>query len=171
MPNLRELIDARVTALRPIQLNDYGFAMTELGVMLCKGILINAALLFTDVRIVVSLSSKTAGKNSKHSDITESSNISAVSLMGVQVFQQSFGTQFSMITENTSWFQTKGYFLIPSTQFLCVVDSKIQFRSPVMVEVVFEDLQRFLKLRKGEDALKTALKQFKKRADNHLEEF
>ena len=45
-----------------------------------------------------------------------------------------FGTQFSMITENTSWFQTKGYFLIPSTQFLCVIDSKIQFRSPVMVE-------------------------------------
>ena len=55
--------------------------------------------------------------------------------------------------------------------FLCVVDSKIQFRSPVMVEVIFDYLQRFLKLRKGEDALKTALKQFKKRADNHLEEF
>jgi hypothetical protein len=125
----------------------------------------------SDITTVVSLSSKTGGKNGKHSDITESSSISAMSLVAVQVFQQSFGTRFSMITENASRFQTKGYLLIPSTQFLCLVDSKIQTHSPdsQIVEISSEDLQRFQRLRNGEEALKTALRQFRKRADEFSE--
>lgn len=94
-----------------------------------------------------------------------------MSLVAVQVFQQSFGTRFSMITENASRFQTKGYLLIPSTQFLCLVDSKIQTHSPdsQIVEISSEDLQRFQRLRNGEEALKTALRQFRKRADEFSE--
>ena len=38
VPNIMELIDARVTILRPIRKDDFGFIMTGQGVMLAKGV-------------------------------------------------------------------------------------------------------------------------------------
>ena len=36
-PRLMEVIDAQVTVIRPFQVEDYGFVMTENGVMVGKG--------------------------------------------------------------------------------------------------------------------------------------
>ena len=38
VPRLAELIDARVTIFRPLQVGDYGFIATDNGVMIGKGI-------------------------------------------------------------------------------------------------------------------------------------
>ena len=38
VPNIMELIDARITTLRPIRKGDFGFIMTRQGVMLAKGV-------------------------------------------------------------------------------------------------------------------------------------
>lgn len=35
-----ELIDARVTVLRPLQLDDYGFVMTTKGIMIGQGVFV-----------------------------------------------------------------------------------------------------------------------------------
>jgi len=47
------------------------------------------------------------------------------------------------------------------------VNSKIQPHSPdsLIVDIPPEDLQQLQRLRKGEDVLKTAMKNFRKRAD------
>lgn len=38
VPNIMELIDAWITALRPLRKDDFGFIMTGQGVMLAKGL-------------------------------------------------------------------------------------------------------------------------------------
>ena len=43
---------------------------------------------------VCSLYAKTGGKNGRHNDVTDSSNIMAVSYLVVQVFEYQLGTQF-----------------------------------------------------------------------------
>ncbi|KAF8237893.1 hypothetical protein L208DRAFT_1245065 [Tricholoma matsutake] len=43
---------------------------------------------------VIALYSKTGGKNGKHSSVSESLKISAISYMGVQVFEYMYARQF-----------------------------------------------------------------------------
>lgn len=37
VPNLREAIDGRITALRPLQVDDYGIILVDQGVMIGRG--------------------------------------------------------------------------------------------------------------------------------------
>jgi hypothetical protein len=55
--------------------------------------------------------SKTGGKNGKHAAITQSSNISAVSYIGLQLFENVINRQFRAIPEATALFQTRLYAL------------------------------------------------------------
>jgi len=75
--------------------------------------------------IVIAIYAKTGGKNGKHSAVSESSSISAVSYLGLQISEFMYAQQFPPVCEATSIFQTKQYLLAPSTQFLCLLDSKI----------------------------------------------
>ncbi|EDR02852.1 uncharacterized protein LACBIDRAFT_307999 [Laccaria bicolor S238N-H82] len=51
---------------------------------------------------VVAMYSKTGGKNRKHSAITESSTIPAVSYLGVQLFQYRMARQFRSVPDATA---------------------------------------------------------------------
>jgi len=42
------------------------------------------------IRAVLALYSKTGGKNGKHSSVSESSNVAAISYMAVQVFEHMY---------------------------------------------------------------------------------
>ncbi|KAF8889727.1 hypothetical protein CPB84DRAFT_1634748, partial [Gymnopilus junonius] len=46
---------------------------------------------------VESIYSKTGGKNGKHADVTDSSNIMAVYYIAAQVFEHQIGSQFRAI--------------------------------------------------------------------------
>ena len=106
--------------------------------------------------------SKTGGKNGKHADITESSSISAVSYLAVQIFQYNVSRQFSIFT--TMPFQTKQFLHLPPHQFLCLVESKVLLTpgSP-FVEISLADFTRFRTLESGQRELEAALKAFRKR--------
>lgn len=122
--------------------------------------------------IVVALYSKTGGKNGKHSAITESSTITAISYLGVQLYQYRLGRQFRSVPDATAIFQTKQFLLLPSIQFLCLVDSKIplqQSTSP-FIDLRSEDLDRYRALRDGQKDLTAALKLWKKRSNGDSED-
>lgn len=112
---------------------------------------------------VIALYSKTGGKNGKHAAVTESSNISGLSYVGLQVFENMVNRRFRPTPEGTALFQTWQFALVPSISVLCVLH-----RSPIVgtahdIEVSVEDSQIFRGLRAGKDRVLLALKQLRKR--------
>ena len=114
---------------------------------------------------VVAFSSKSGGKTGKHCDITESSSIGAVSNIGVQLFQYlGHAHEFCSSTDSTLMFHTKHFLLIPSFQFLCLLDMKIPAaHSQPWIELLNTDMERFRALEKGKKELMDALKCSRKR--------
>ena len=109
--------------------------------------------------------SKTGGKNGKHSAITESSSIAAVSYLAVQLFQYRIARQFRSVPDATAIFQTKQFLLLPSLQFLCLVDTKITAAqlAASFIELTPEDADRYRALRNGQKELTAVIKLSKKR--------
>ena len=109
--------------------------------------------------------SKTGGKNGKHSAITESSSIAAVSYLAVQLFQYRLARQFRSVPDATAIFQTKQFLLLSSLQFLCLVDTKLSSAqlTASFIELSSEDVDRYRALRDGQKELTAALKLSKKR--------
>ena len=75
------------------------------------------------VLLVLAIYSKSGGKNGKHSSIMKSSNISAVSYFVLQVFEQMVTQQFRSIPEKLQSLQSNQFTLLPSSAFLCVLDT------------------------------------------------
>jgi hypothetical protein len=112
---------------------------------------------------VIAFYSKTGGK---HSSITESSNISAVSYIAVQLFEFMHGHQFCHTSEATSYLQTRQFALLPSIMFLTLLltSSKVHVQSGTL-ELLQEDTDRFATLDKGMVTFKVAMKLSKKRGN------
>jgi hypothetical protein len=168
VPRLAELIDARVTSFCPLQVGDYGFIVTDNGVMIGKSThKFFLSLLFTKkCLVVVAFSSKSGGKNGKHCDITESSTIAAVSNIAVQLFQyRGRAREFRLVTDATLLFRTKQYLLIPSIQFLCLLDTNFPSDQALpYIEVKSDmDMEHFKALKEGKNELISALKLSRKR--------
>ncbi|KAJ7768133.1 hypothetical protein DFH07DRAFT_1058377 [Mycena maculata] len=123
VPNLPEIIGARVSLFRPIRIGDYGVILTTRGVMVAH---------------VFGMNAKGGGKYGKHEPVTESSNISALSKISVQVFENLHGAQFSSITATPTGL-------------------------PTGLELAPEDPERFKKLVRAESKLNDAMKLFRKR--------
>ncbi|KAJ6555722.1 hypothetical protein B0H10DRAFT_2122627 [Mycena sp. CBHHK59/15] len=68
---------------------------------------------------IIALYSKGGGKNGKHNAIERHHNISAVSYLGVQVFEHSYGRQFREIPQATARLQTMQFRFLPPFTFLC----------------------------------------------------
>jgi hypothetical protein len=117
------------------------------------------------------LYSKTGGKNGKHAAVTDSSNISAVSYIGVQVFEHMYGRQFRVIPEATAPFLTKQFALLPPISFLCSLSSL-----PVIplnsnhLELPPIDISLFHNLQAGHGRFKNAMALFRKRKQADLDE-
>ncbi|KAF8150905.1 hypothetical protein B0H34DRAFT_156021 [Crassisporium funariophilum] len=149
VPNLAEIKEARVTALRPLQVGDYGIVVLPNGVMVGQ---------------VIALYSKTGGKNGKHSSVTESSNISAISYLAVQVFKHMYAQQFRSIPAATAIFQTRQFTQLSAINFLTLLDYKGSSQNQGSnLELSFEDLTRFRTLQKANKQLQAALKLSRKR--------
>lgn len=114
--------------------------------------------------VVIAFYSKTGGKHGKHGSITESSNISAVSYIAVQLFEFMHGRQFRHIPEMTSRLQTKQFALLPSLMFLCLLSTspKVHTHSGTL-ELTQEDSNRFCTLDQGTARFKDAMKLSRKR--------
>jgi len=126
---------------------------------------------------VIGLSSKTGGKNGKHCPVSETSKISALSNIFVQVFQHRFGCQFRAVTQATTSVRTKHFQLLPSIQFLCLTESPPKVIGSgnahsvdTIIEVSQADVECYQALRGVEKNLIEALKKWKKRGGDVVED-
>ncbi|KAJ7320998.1 hypothetical protein DFH08DRAFT_713262, partial [Mycena albidolilacea] len=127
VPNLPDIIAARVTMLRPICIGDYGVILTARGLM---------------VEHIFGMHSKGGGKYGKHEPVTDSSNISALSKISVQMFENLHGAQFRSIPSATAVVQTKQFAHIPPIHFLCLLSAPARL-IPTGIELIQEDAVRF----------------------------
>ncbi|KAK6984308.1 hypothetical protein R3P38DRAFT_2576116 [Favolaschia claudopus] len=137
VPSLPEVIAARVTPLRPISIGDFGVIYTSRGLM-------------------------GGGKYGKHEPVTESSNISALSKISVQVYEHGHGAQFRSIPTATAVVQTKQFAHIQPYQFICLLSGSPK-TIPSGVELRLEDANRFKLLLRGSAKFEVAKKLFRKR--------
>jgi hypothetical protein len=72
------------------------------------------------------LTTQQNGKNGKHSSVSESSNISAVSYMAIQVFEPMYARQFCSVPSATAIFQAHQYLLLSSFHFLTLLDYNLK---------------------------------------------
>ena len=133
----------------------------------CQCSLISISILNKNpIRAVLALYSKTGGKNGKHSSVSESSNVAAISYMAVQVFEHMYAQQFRSVPAATAMFQTHQFLLLSSLHFLTLLDYKES--SEHILELSPEDLNRFRTLQKADKQLQAAFKLSKKRGGNTM---
>lgn len=169
VPRQGLVYNARVTALKPLKLGDYGIIFTEKGLRVGKGMwcqieCMNTSLTISITFIVISLYSKTGGRYGKHGDIAASSDISAISNAGLQVFEHTFRRAFRDIPQATAHLQTRQYVIIPPSSFLCLLASPPNLTRGGL-ELSEEDIICFMDLLRGEEKFKAAMKLFRKRKD------
>ena len=84
---------------------------------------------------MITIYSKTGGRNGKHAAITDASNISAISYpgLGVQVFKHTYGCLFRDRPDATATFHTKQFALLTSNlnAFLSLLSSTPKICQPV----------------------------------------
>ncbi|KAJ7602998.1 hypothetical protein DFH06DRAFT_1350726 [Mycena polygramma] len=155
--DLADIITARVTIFRPIRLGDYGVVLTTRGLM---------------IGCVFGMHSKGGGKYGKHEPVTDSTNISALSKISVQLFEKLHGTQSRSIPSATAILQTKQFAHVPPINFLCLL-SAVPKLLPTGLELGADDSERFKKLSMGlnkfDDAIKLSRKRGKKTAATGVE--
>ena len=71
---------------------------------------------------VLSISTKSGGKNGTHCWVPEVSSITAVSYVPVQLFEHVIGRQFRAVPQALTLLQVKQFTLLPAASFLCVLD-------------------------------------------------
>ncbi|KAJ7914140.1 hypothetical protein B0H13DRAFT_1537995, partial [Mycena leptocephala] len=98
----------------------------------------------------------------KHEPVTDSSNISALSKISVQVFENLHGTHFRSIPTATAVVQTKQLAHIPPSNFLCLLSAPPK-PAPTGLELTPEDSERFKTLSRGLVKFEEAMKLFRKR--------
>ncbi|KAJ6538761.1 hypothetical protein B0H10DRAFT_2245563 [Mycena sp. CBHHK59/15] len=146
VPNLSDIISGLVTLFRPIHIGDYGVIFTPRGLMIGH---------------VFAMHSKGGGKYGKHEAVTDSSNISALSKISVQIFENFHGAQFRSIPTSTAILQSKQFAHIAPIDFLCLLSS-VPKLVPTGLELTPEDSEHFKKLSAGFPTFIEAMKLFRK---------
>jgi hypothetical protein len=110
---------------------------------------------------------KTEGKNSKHSSVSKSSKIAAISYMGVQVFEYMYARQFRSVLPPLQCFKPCQFLLLSLINFLTLLDYKESSQQQgSILELSPEDLNRFCTLQKADKQLQAALKLSQKQGGN-----
>lgn len=123
------------------------------------------------VSAVLSIYSKSGGKNGTHSWVAEASSVAAISYIPVQIFEHVIGRHFRAIPQTLTWLQVKQFTLLPASAFLCVLDSapwRIMETQNFQVSVT--DSTRYDKLVKQEQKIILILKSINSRRRKGAEE-
>jgi hypothetical protein len=99
---------------------------------------------------VLSIYSKSGGKNGTHSWLPEVLSIAVVSYMPVQLFGENFiGRQFRAVPQVLTWLQINQFALMPSASFLCVLDdAPWRVMETQNIQISASDSTRFNRLTK-----------------------
>ena len=109
------------------------------------------------MKAVVCLYSKSGGKSGKHNAVTDSSDITALSYIGVQVFEHSHSKWFTHIPSKTAQLQTRQFALLPPMYFLMCLHSAVEVNETQVVEVSREDYTEFKNMLQGVHRIRKAL--------------
>jgi hypothetical protein len=117
---------------------------------------------------VVVLYAKTGGKNAKHAAMLKSPNISELSHLGLQLFENVINRQFRAVPEATAIFQTHQYTLCSPNAILCLLHRRPEsVHNHIQVSV--EDGQLFRGLRTGKNQVLAAQKLLRRRKQGDLD--
>jgi hypothetical protein len=114
--------------------------------------------------LVIILYSKTEAKGSKYNSVTDSSNIMAISNIGIQVFEQSVGTHFHETFQDKALF-TPRFDFIPLTAFLCALIHTPNYTPGLGLRLTPLDFQVFESLTKVFPDLVKLMKALKSKSD------
>ena len=150
-----------------MKLGVYGFVLTDQGLRVGRG-KFNLLKICSELlniffnAIVIAIYSKTGGKNTKHAAVTDASNISAISYLGVQVFEHMHGCLFRDHPDATATFQTKQFALLTSNTFLYLLSSTPKAISTGL-ELAQKDAEAFMEMLSRENKFMDAMQSFGKR--------
>ena len=109
-------------------------------------------------KLVISIYAKTGGKSGRHNNVSDSSNIMAVSesYLAVQIFEHQLGTQFCAIPNaqrlQVLWFDH----LLPSA-FLCALKHAPEL-TPFGLKISLDDWQLFKVIKDNIEKVSQAIK-------------
>jgi hypothetical protein len=113
---------------------------------------------------VLSIYTKSGGKNGKHGWVQEVSSIAAVSYTPVQIFENLIGRHFRAVPQALTWLQVNQFALMPSSSFLCVLDeAPWRIMESQNVQVSALDSARFDKLARQKQQIILAIKMINSR--------
>lgn len=92
-------------------------------------------------KLVKSIYAKTGGKNGRHINVTDSSNIMAISYLVVQIFEHQLGTQFRAIP-NAQRLQVLRFDHLPPSAFLCALKHAPEL-TPFGLKISLDNWQLF----------------------------
>ncbi|KAJ6522433.1 hypothetical protein DFH09DRAFT_1421922 [Mycena vulgaris] len=142
VPRFELVATARLTHFHKLSISDFGIVWTQAGLRIAQ---------------VVVMYSKGGGKYGKHGAVSEHHNISAISNLGVQLFEFVHARQFRAIPEATSRFQTKHYDLLAPFNFLYRLHRSVKTNASG-VELAPEDKALFADLQNGIARFNAAVK-------------
>jgi hypothetical protein len=107
---------------------------------------------------VKSIYAKTGGKNGRHSDVTDSSNIMAISYIAAQVFEHQLGTQFRAMPHSQP-LSVLRFDHLPQSAFLCALKHAPEV-SPTGLKISSDDWKLFKEIKDNGKKVVQALKAF-----------
>ena len=107
------------------------------------------------------LYSKSGGQSGKQSAVTDSSNVTTLSHIGVQVFGHSHGRWFRHVHGETAQLQTSRFVLLPQQNFLLLLRLPVKVDQTRLVQVSSEDTKEFNEMTAQKQLIETALSKYK----------
>jgi hypothetical protein len=109
--------------------------------------------------LVLSISSKSGGKNGTHCWVPEVSSMTAISYAPSQLFEHFIGRQFRAIQQAQALLQVKQFALVPATSFLCVLENEPQkIMDSENLQISASDADRFDRYSRNIQNIKSAIK-------------
>jgi len=107
-------------------------------------------------KLVISIYAKTGGKSGRHNNVSDSSNIMAVSYLAVQIFEHQLGTQFRAIP-NAQRLQVLRFDHLPPSAFLCALKHAPEL-TPFGLKISLDDWQLFKVIKDNIEKVSQAIK-------------
>ncbi|KAJ7504705.1 hypothetical protein B0H11DRAFT_1852265 [Mycena galericulata] len=136
-----------ISAFKKLAIGDFGIVWTETGLMIAQ---------------VQVMYSKGGGKNGKHNNIDDHTNLSGISHLGTQVYEPFNGRHFRAVTEATASLQTKQFRILAPLMFLCRLSAP-PITTATGLEIAAADPDLFRDLSKNTALFDKVMKQSKSR--------
>ncbi|KAF5341671.1 hypothetical protein D9611_001992 [Ephemerocybe angulata] len=150
--NLNLILDAHVDSMRPLRIDNYAFVFVQFRYM--------------SHAVIVTMYSNSAGKSKRHDAKTDTTAITGLSYLGIQLYERTFrGATFSAVHEETAALRTYRFEMISHFNFMLRIPRNWVKRVEVdeNIELIPEAASCFDSLVMDEESLKSAMVLFTKR--------